>query len=85
MGRLAPIPEIPPLLLEGAVCAQTDPEQFFPEKGGSAAKRICLDVCPELATCREYVETYWPPHGVWAGMTYNERNMLQRSRQAQVA
>ena len=31
---------------ERALCAQTDPEAFFPEKGGSTreAKRVCLDV-----------------------------------------
>ena len=29
---------------ERALCAQTDPEAFFPEKGGSTreAKRVCL-------------------------------------------
>ncbi|MDQ1708663.1 MAG: WhiB family transcriptional regulator, redox-sensing transcriptional regulator, partial [Frankiaceae bacterium] len=29
---------------ESALCAQTDPEAFFPEKGGSTreAKRICV-------------------------------------------
>ena len=32
---------------ERALCAQTDPEAFFPEKGGSTreAKRVCLSVC----------------------------------------
>ena len=31
---------------ERALCAQTDPEAFFPEKGGSTreAKRVCLPV-----------------------------------------
>ena len=36
---------------ERALCAQTDPEAFFPEKGGSTreAKRVCMscDVRPE--------------------------------------
>ena len=29
---------------ERALCAQTDPEAFFPEKGGSTreAKKVCL-------------------------------------------
>ncbi|MCA1694976.1 MAG: WhiB family transcriptional regulator, partial [Actinobacteria bacterium] len=33
----------PPEWQEQALCAQTDPEAFFPEKGGSTreAKRIC--------------------------------------------
>ena len=31
-------------LQERALCAETDPEAFFPEKGGSTreAKRVCL-------------------------------------------
>ena len=41
-----------------ALCAQTDPEAFFPEKGGSTreAKRVC-GRCEEIgrASCRERV------------------------------
>lgn len=43
---------------ERALCAQTDPEAFFPEKGGSTreAKRICLAVrCATVAW-----STHWP-------------------------
>ena len=34
---------------ERALCAQTDPEAFFPEKGGSTreAKRVCC--CPDAS------------------------------------
>ena len=46
---------------ERALCAQTDPEAFFPEKGGSTreAKRICQscevrDECLEYALCLLY-------------------------------
>ena len=40
---------------ERALCAQTDPEAFFPEKGGSTreAKRICSG-CEVRAECLEY-------------------------------
>ena len=40
---------------EQALCAQTDPEAFFPEKGGSTreAKRICVG-CEVKAECLEY-------------------------------
>ena len=39
---------------ERALCAQTDPEAFFPEKGGSTreAKRVCLS-CEVRAECLE--------------------------------
>ena len=40
---------------ERALCAQTDPEAFFPEKGGSTreAKKVCLS-CDVRAECLEY-------------------------------
>jgi WhiB family transcriptional regulator, redox-sensing transcriptional regulator len=40
---------------ERALCAQTDPEAFFPEKGGSTreAKRVCLS-CDVRSECLEY-------------------------------
>ena len=38
-----------------ALCAETDPESFFPEKGGSTreAKRVCVG-CPVRMQCLEY-------------------------------
>ena len=39
-----------------ALCAQTDPELFFPELQGSsyaAARKICR-ACPVIAQCRAY-------------------------------
>ena len=40
---------------EQALCAQPDPEAFFPEKGGSTreAKRICIG-CEVKGECLEY-------------------------------
>ena len=40
---------------ERALCAQTDPEAFFPEKGGSTreAKKVCLS-CEVRVECLEY-------------------------------
>ena len=39
---------------ERALCAQTDPEAFFPEKGGSTreAKRVCSS-CEVKVECLE--------------------------------
>ena len=46
---------IAPEWQERALCSQTDPEAFFPEKGGSTreAKRIC-NRCEVRAECLEY-------------------------------
>jgi len=40
---------------ERALCAQTDPEAFFPEKGGSTreAKRVCA-TCEVREECLQY-------------------------------
>ena len=40
---------------ERGLCAQTDPEAFFPEKGGSTreAKKVCL-TCDVRQECLEY-------------------------------
>ena len=40
---------------EQALCAETDPEAFFPEKGGSTreAKKVCL-TCDVRGECLEY-------------------------------
>ena len=45
---------------ERALCAQTDPEAFFPEKGGSTreAKRVCGS-CDVRVECLEYA-LGWP-------------------------
>ena len=44
-----------------ALCAQTDPEAFFPEKGGSTreAKRVCRS-CEVRAECLEYAASALP-------------------------
>ena len=62
-----------------ALCAQTDPEAFFPEKGGSTreAKRICLS-CPVRAECLEYALQHDERFGIWGGLSERERRRLKR-------
>ena len=59
---------------DGALCAETDPEAFFIEKGGSSrtAKRICAR-CPVAAECLEYALRTFEREGVWGGLTATER------------
>jgi hypothetical protein len=53
---------------ERALCAQTDPEAFFPEKGGSTreAKRICSG-CEVRAECLEFALAHDERFGIWGG------------------
>ena len=63
-----------------AVCAQTDPEAFFPEKGGSTreAKRICSG-CEVRAECLDYALAADERFGVWGGLSERERRRLRRA------
>lgn len=62
-----------------ALCAQTDPEAFFPAKGGSTrdAKRICQR-CPERAECLEFALEHDERFGVWGGLSERERRRLRK-------
>jgi len=64
---------------EHALCAQTDPEAFFPEKGGSTreAKRICLG-CEVRDACLEYALANDERFGIWGGLSERERRRLKR-------
>ena len=62
-----------------ALCAQTDPEAFFPEKGGSTreAKRIC-EGCEVRSACLDYALENDERFGIWGGLSERERRKLRR-------
>jgi WhiB family redox-sensing transcriptional regulator len=64
---------------ERALCAETDPEAFFPEKGGSTreAKKICTG-CEVRAECLEYALSNDERFGIWGGLSERERRRLRR-------
>lgn len=43
------------------------------ERATAAAKRICLEECPILERCRAYVVEANEEHGVWAGLSEQDR------------
>ena len=65
---------------ERALCAQTDPEAFFPEKGGSTreAKRVCL-TCDVRGECLDYALANDERFGIWGGLSERERRKLKKS------
>ncbi|MFZ2623716.1 MAG: WhiB family transcriptional regulator [Propionibacterium sp.] len=71
--------ETPPDWQERALCAQTDPEAFFPEKGGSTreAKKVCQS-CPVRGECLEYALEHDERFGIWGGLSERERRRLRR-------
>ena len=66
---------------ELALCAQTDPEAFFPDNGSSVrdAKRICQS-CEVQDLCLDYALSNDESFGVWGGLSERERHTLSRTR-----
>lgn len=72
--------------LERAVCSQTDPEQFFPEKGVSAAvaKKVC-NTCPVQVECLTWALRNEEFYGIWGGTEHYERLRIGYRENATVA
>jgi WhiB family redox-sensing transcriptional regulator len=62
---------------DSAPCAESDPEAWFPEKGGTAvpAKRICAR-CEVKEECLRYALEHEIQFGVWGGLSSDERRPL---------
>jgi WhiB family redox-sensing transcriptional regulator len=61
------------------LCAETDPEAYFPEKGGSSreAKKVCAG-CPVRQECLEYALEHDERWGIWGGTSERQRRTLRR-------
>lgn len=68
---------VPGAWVDDALCAQVDPEIFFPEKGGSTreAKQTCAR-CPVAAQCLDYALANGESYGLWGGTSERERRAL---------
>lgn len=68
---------------EDALCAQTNPDLFFPELGDTAAayaaKRVCAD-CPVRLLCAEGAIARGERFGIWGGMGSKEIHRIRRGR-----
>ncbi len=64
-----------------ALCAEVDPELFFPDKGESSrpAKRVCA-ACEVRAECLQQALDRGERFGVWGGLSERERRALERER-----
>ena len=67
-----------------AACADADPELFFPDGDirsaraqAKAAKLICRG-CPVSASCLNWALASGHEHGIWGGLTEDERRRLHR-------
>lgn len=84
MPRLFADPELG--WMDAGLCAQVDPELFFPEKDSGKntaadAKRVCMG-CPVRVTCLDYAVRTGQAHGVWGGLSERERRAVRAARRA---
>jgi len=66
---------------QDALCAETDPEAFFPDKGGSTreAKLVCRG-CSVRGECLEYALANEERFGIWGGLSERERRRVRLQR-----
>lgn len=72
------------------VCATTDPEIFFPEKGAKghslyivrAARRMCAG-CPYKEPCLAWAVEH-DEMGIWGGTTAKERRVHRRAHKSRL-
>lgn len=69
-----PADEDYPAWRNDALCVQSDPEAWFPEKGGSTRqpKAICRR-CPARVPCLRMALIGGDEYGVWGGLSHQER------------
>jgi WhiB family redox-sensing transcriptional regulator len=74
---------VDPRSLEGARCAETDPEIFYPAKGGTTrpAKRVCGS-CEIQPDCLDYALQTREQYGIWGGASESERRQMLRGRRS---
>jgi WhiB family redox-sensing transcriptional regulator len=67
---------------DDALCRETDPEAFYPDRGESAqeALSVCRR-CPVTAECLAFALAHDERFGVWGGTTEADRQRLRRLQQ----
>lgn len=82
--------------MSNGLCAQADPDAWFPEKGGSTreAKRLCngrtaddggptrRPPCPVREQCLRWALDHEERYGIWGGVSERDRRRLSRERRA---
>jgi WhiB family redox-sensing transcriptional regulator len=71
-----------------AACRDADPELFFPVSETATAvtyaKAVCA-LCPVRPACLQHAVGTGEGHGIWGGLTPDERRNPRRSRPARQA
>lgn len=65
-----------------ALCAQTDPELFFPQQGDTASVRMAKEICtkcPLITDCLAEALMTNSTEGIWGASTPKERASIRRN------
>jgi len=75
------LPQSDTSFFKDALCPQTDPEAFFPDKGspGKEAKEICYR-CEVATRCLQWAIENEMEYGIWGGLSARERKNLTAGR-----
>lgn len=74
-------PVRPPDWMDRALCADADPEGFYPVSGPPSNHVLDLcRACPARAACLDYALTNHEAFGVWGGLGPEARQRLQRGK-----
>jgi len=69
--------------MQDALCAQSDPEMFFPAPGATEAvaraRKVCTR-CDVRKECLAYALKNGETHGIWGGKTEKQRRAMPRAR-----
>lgn len=70
--------------LDGALCAQIEPDAWFPEQGASAfaAKKLCARCEVTTACLEDALNRGDDRHGVRGGMSPSQRRRITKGRAA---
>lgn len=71
---------------DDALCAQTDPEIFYPDRGGSTreAKSVCAN-CTVSAECLDSAIANDERFGLWGGLSERDRRKVAKANREQAA
>lgn len=76
----------PSEVLSTALCAQVDPDLWFPEKGENAREAIAIcEACPALEACRRWALDTRPPYGVFGGLSPRQRRRIRDNQHREAA
>lgn len=69
-----------------AACRGHDPDAWFPTVGKPSGEAVAICTgCPVREQCADYADAHGERHGLWGGLTTDERYRRARRRQLEAS